>query len=326
MPGNKVAAQAPSQTTPLSGSKSRIVTLIVPNSTSSPSAATKATAATPPEHHTTRSSLDGVELYRYLSTHLSPAYKVPTERPDVKALLKLPRRRALPQPWKQKYTGVGHLAALATVSLLVYLTGDPAPNRCTECHGDPTPSEDFLQPCVVMSAAAPAFLKEIGNKACAACQWRSNFRREKNSCSFLHPFQVSSSLPAASTASPVTTPSAADSFELPYPQRPQPSQQSQSSPLLLSNLPTQDNHVATPASTAPARRVTRHSLAASKVVAEPNASSTSPASAASSLTGNLLPSKVLEMEDWEVAPGRIRDEGNENSTSKQPCLIDTYLR
>ncbi|KAJ3940264.1 uncharacterized protein N0V96_009255 [Colletotrichum fioriniae] len=112
------------------------------------------------------SASDG-SLLTYLSGHLSPAYKIPVERPDVKALLKLPRRRPLPQTWKLKYTGIGHLAPLATVALLIFLTGDLATPCCHVCYKHNDPFENFLQPCVVMSAAAPGFLKEIGNKACS---------------------------------------------------------------------------------------------------------------------------------------------------------------
>ncbi|TIC98886.1 hypothetical protein CH35J_006463 [Colletotrichum higginsianum] len=71
----------------------------------------------------------------------------------------------------------------------------------------------------------------------------------------------------------------------------------------------------------PPRRVTRHSLA-SKLVAEAGPSSL-PAPAPNSLAGNPMPSNMLEMEDWEVAPGRLRDEQSESPTNV--AFSNSYL-
>lgn len=273
------------------------------------------------------SASDG-SLLTYLSGHLSPAYKIPVERPDVKALLKLPRRRPLPQTWKLKYTGIGHLAPLATVALLIFLTGDLATPCCHVCYKHNDPFENFLQPCVVMSAAAPGFLKEIGNKACSGCQWRSNFRRERNNCSFLSSGQGASNPQVTSIAPPIrstvatrsaSATTAADAYALPYPPASQPPPKT-STPVSTASLPpsTQpapsthgvDSHP--PPS--PPRRTTRHSAANAKLPADSR--TLTPVGHASSLSGNAMPSNTLEMEDWEVAPGRIRDERSESPTSR----------
>ncbi|KAK1965343.1 hypothetical protein LY78DRAFT_637730 [Colletotrichum sublineola] len=268
----------------------------------------------------TRPVSDSTELLHYLSSHLSPAYKLPLERPDVKALLKLPRKRPLPHTWRQKYTGVGHLAPLATVALLIYLTGDEAPEACSVCHQDTNPTENFLQPCMVMADAAPSFLREIANKSCAGCQWRANFRRDKNNCSFLSNTHAS---PATHAEPPITAPSPpssskaiADTYPLPYSANrgTQPTELSGSSlngrstylpPATKSAPSAHSSKISPPGS--PPRRVTRHSLALSKAAAEAGSSSAT-ATTVTSLTGNLMPSNFLEMEDWEVAPGRLRDE------------------
>ncbi|TQN69332.1 hypothetical protein CSHISOI_06173, partial [Colletotrichum shisoi] len=72
----------------------------------------------------------------------------------------------------------------------------------------------------------------------------------------------------------------------------------------------------------PPRRVTRHSLASKLVVAEAGPSSL-PAPARNSLAGNPMPSNMLEMEDWEVAPGRLRDEQSESPTNV--AFSNSYL-
>ncbi|KAK2043149.1 hypothetical protein LZ31DRAFT_632171 [Colletotrichum somersetense] len=278
---------------------------------------------------------NSTELLTYLRSHLSPAYTLPLERPDVKALLKLPRKRPLPQTWRLKYTGVGHLAPLATVALLIYLTGDEAPEACSVCHKDTNPFENFLQPCMVMADAVPSFLKEVGNKACAGCQWRSNFRREKNNCSFLSTGTYASASPATHAERPIIAPSPtssssalADSYPLLYGanQGTQPTEPSRSSP--RGRLPpatksapsTRSSKISPPGS--PPRRVTRHSLAASKAATE-HGSSSATATAVTSLTGNLMPSNFLEMEEWEVAPGRLRDERSESPTNV--AFSNSYL-
>ncbi|GJC87693.1 hypothetical protein ColLi_10531 [Colletotrichum liriopes] len=260
-----------------------------------------------------RTVLDSTDLLTYLSSHLSPAYKLPKERPDIKALLKLPRKRLLPQPWRTKYSGVGHLAPLAAVALLVYLTGDEAPMACS--------------PCMIMADAAPPFLKEIGNKACAGCQWRSNFRREKSNCSFLStaPPATHAAPPLAAPSPPLSADAAADAYPLPYsaaqePQSP-PASRSSYLPPARPSAPNAHNSKTSPPDSHP-RRVTRHSLAASKVVVEPS-SSHAAASAVASLTGNLVPPHLLEMEDWEVAPGRLRDERGESPTNV--AFSNSYL-
>ncbi|KAL2882078.1 hypothetical protein SGCOL_002340 [Colletotrichum sp. CLE4] len=272
-------------------------------------------------------------LLTYLSGHLSPAYKIPIERPDVKALLKLPRRRLLPQAWKLKYTGIGHLAPLATVALLIFLTGDIATPCCHVCYKHSDPFENFLQPCVVMSAAAPGFLKEIGNKACSGCQWRSNFRRERNNCSFLSSGQGTSSPQvtpiAPPTRSTVATRSAsattaADVYALPYPPASQPPPKT-SIPVATSSLPPSTQPASSVHKTDsqpplnPPRRITRHSAATTPLAAE----SSMPIKHASSLSGDPMPADTLEMEDWEVAPGRICDERSESATNV--AFSNSYL-
>ncbi|EFQ34898.1 hypothetical protein CGRA01v4_04183 [Colletotrichum graminicola] len=283
----------------------------------------------------TRPVQNNMELLTYLRSYLSPAYTLPLERPDVKALLKLPRKRPLPHTWRLKYTGVGHLAPLATVALLIYLTGDEAPEVCSVCHQDTNPLENFLQPCIVMADAVPSFLKEVGNKACAGCQWRANFRREKNNCSFLSANIHTSASPATHAEHPTIAPSPplsgiakVDKYSLPYSanQGTQPTEPRRSSPKgrlppATKSAPSAHSSKTSPPGSPP-RRVTRHSLAASKVAAG-LVSSSATATNVTSPSGNLMPSNSLEMEDWEVAPGRLRDERSESPTNV--AFSNSYL-
>ncbi|KAH0440727.1 hypothetical protein CcaCcLH18_02397 [Colletotrichum camelliae] len=280
-------------------------------------------------------------LLEYLTSQLSPTYRLPAERPDFKALLKLPMARHFPPQWTMKHSGVGNLAPLTALSLLVFLTGDPAPVSCSTCNGPEHDAfENTLRPCVVLSSRAPSWLKETVNEACASCQWRCNYKRQKVQCDFLPAFRgrTLTALPSpapAATPTPIPPPavppsSAPPSYNLPknakfpYGGPGSGGQSGVNSPALCSPAVTTPPVCTTPVNTSrpssPPRRVTRHS-AATKTASDSalvlSNSSTKPAAAAvvPSTAGQTMPAELLDMEEWEIAPGRVRDDQSQEPTN-----------
>lgn len=265
------------------------------------------------------------KLREYVKYFLSPAYRLPAERPDFKALLKLPLKRGFPPEWQSKHTGVGGLAPQAAISLLVFLTGDISATPCAVCT-DPTTQENTLTPCIVLCSSAPSWLQETVSASCASCQWRTHYKRWKNTCTLtprptrstpIHP-PLPKIAPAPAVPNTVTLIPPPALFPYAPPRRTDPAPVTGPSAAAIAPKPPTPVPVPRYGSQAqvsngrpsspPTRRVTRHSLQA----AEANA----PAPAGPSMVGNEVPADMLEMEDWEVAPGRVRDERSASPTSK----------
>ncbi|KAK1850614.1 hypothetical protein CCHR01_06773 [Colletotrichum chrysophilum] len=279
-------------------------------------------------------------LLEYLTSQLSPTYRLPAERPDFKALLKLPMARHFPPQWTMKHSGVGNLAPLTALSLLVFLTGDPAPVSCSTCNGpDHDAFENTLRPCIVLSSRAPSWLKETVNEACASCQWRCNYKRQKVQCDFLPAFRgrtltaLPSPAPAATPTSippPAIPPSSAppsyslpQNAKFPYGGPAGDNQSGVNSPALRSPAITTPPVGTTPVNTSrpssPPRRVTRHS-AATKTASDSAPASTSstkpaPVAIVPPNAGQTMPAELLDMEEWEIAPGRVRDDQSQEPTN-----------
>ncbi|KAL0943192.1 uncharacterized protein CTRU02_201078 [Colletotrichum truncatum] len=311
--GYKLAGQTLSRTS--STPKSRVVTLSMPRSHSNPSPPVSGAEGDSDYNAVLKRELSllrrnreppapkDTPLMTYLVAHLPANYRLATERPDFRVLLKLPMKRSFPDSWGLRNRVSLTIPPLAGLSLLMFLTGDLAPTPCSTCANEPTASgsDTILRPCVVMSAAVPSWLKETTNQACACCQWRSSAKRCKNTCNFLTAPKAApgtSSLPAPVTSaaespieSPVPLPRAA------YPSRPSIKEA------------TGDSRPSSPP-----RRITRHTQVASKASVESDV----PAVASvpvSSTPDQTMPAEMLEMEDWEVAPGRVRDEQSEIPTN-----------
>ncbi|KAF6824792.1 hypothetical protein CPLU01_10656 [Colletotrichum plurivorum] len=264
------------------------------------------------------------KLREYVKYFLSPAYRLPAERPDFKALLKLPLKRGFPPEWQSKHTGVGGLAPKAAISLLVFLTGDISATPCAVCT-DPTTQENTLTPCIVLCSSAPSWLQETVSASCASCQWRTHYKRWKNTCTLtprptrstpIHP-PLPKIAPAPAVPNTVTLIPPPALFPYAPPRRADPAPVTGPTPAATAPKPPTPVPVPRYGSQAqvsngrpsspPTRRVTRHSLQA----AEANA----PAPAGPSMVGNEAPADMLEMEDWEVAPGRVRDERSASPTN-----------
>ncbi|KAF4847262.1 hypothetical protein CGCSCA4_v005455 [Colletotrichum siamense] len=344
--GSKVQAMSSAAGMPQSQPLSQPLSQPQPQTTATRTTRSHASPySTLPDHHELAQpsyfqSAKSMTLLEYLTSQLSPTYRLPAERPDFKALLKLPMARHFPPQWTMKHSGVGNLAPLTALSLLVFLTGDPAPVSCSTCNGpDHDAFENTLRPCIVLSSRAPSWLKETVNEACASCQWRCNYKRQKVQCDFLPAFRgrTLTALPSpapAATPTPIPPPaippsSAPPSYSLPrnakfpYGGPAGDNQSGVNSPALRSPAITTPPVGTTPVNTSrpsnPPRRVTRHS-AATKTASDSapaSTSSTKPAAVAivPPNAGQTMPAELLDMEEWEIAPGRVRDDQSQEPTN-----------
>ncbi|TEA12434.1 54S ribosomal protein L2 [Colletotrichum sidae] len=281
----------------------------------------------------------------YLVAQLSPNYRLAVERPDIKFLLKRPLKRELPSAWRAKHAGIDGLTRQAALALLVHITGDPAPRACLSCTVQTAHMDNLLHPCIVLPANTPDWLKQTVSEECASCQWRSSYQGLKNLCDFLpvtrrlraastspSPLPSSMARPSISSSAPVSQAPPRVSSLAGQPARtsyPAPPKASMPPPPL--RRPTIETAVPVPCiplpttesvhpgiaangkkANSPPRRVTRYSAVTAKMGAA-DASKTPAASqrlSSSSREDNAMPAELLEMEDWEVAPGRVRDEDN----------------
>jgi hypothetical protein len=131
--------------------------------------------------------------------------------------------------------------------------------------------------CIIISDAAPVGLTNSNKGACASCLFRNVRGKLRNGCSLISLPQQDGSVHADGEKDDNCTPS-----NLPQAEPPP--------PLVLPR---------------PSRNLTEMSSEVAKV--DPGVVI---------MAGQVIPATMLEMEDWEVAPGRIRDESGPNPESK----------
>ncbi|KAF9877219.1 hypothetical protein CkaCkLH20_05485 [Colletotrichum karsti] len=95
--------------------------------------------------------------------------------------------------------------------------------------------------------------------------------------------------------------------------RPDDSSSAASSRAVTPAVPTAREAIDAPAPSSPPRRVTRYSSTTKAAVT--SASKPAPVSAVSATAEQTMPADILEMEDWEIAPGRVRDERSQTPTN-----------
>jgi hypothetical protein len=123
-------------------------------------------------------SLGRCELACYVRRYLSPGDEV-SERGYMKDLLVFPRVRHLPQYWLKRFQGQP-LAPAAIAAVVLYLTGEQSRSgNCTNCLRSPRPFEH----CIVLPQSAPESLKSCLWDTCASCWFRHTINKSKNDCS-----------------------------------------------------------------------------------------------------------------------------------------------
>ena len=243
-------------------------------------------------------------------------------RYDTETLLTLPRKRDLPQQYVDKWAGSPHLSKTAFLGLVMYLVGDEAESPCLGCH-EPDPFEM----CIVANEKFPPATTDYLKGSCAVCQFKYMKWHQKNLCSFIQDpdnMQLDDGYehdPALSSVVPVDQRQyqrednssevyADDSYALGLgvgsSTREEPDAVPERKQFMMTAKPG--------GFTSLKRRLRR---AMNKPRQPPNAAQYD--SNAVLLEPGQLMSAVenLEMEDWELAPGRIED----NDTSEGECLV-----
>lgn len=226
------------------------------------------------------------DLYRYLMSKL-PSNTVLMTSGKVDELLQLPRLRSFPQGWKPLTMQRG-LERISLTALLVYLTGDEViSGGCTHC------SRVLGRACVVPHAGASKELRKSLKNGCAFCFYEAYCLHRRSWCSLL---------------------------PNPGPDTRDPEQ---------SSLAVQDTSSTVPGETMDSAYLTHDAGArpARRAAIEAKAAINAGASSQMLLSaGNVIPGNILEMEEWEIAPGRIRDDtgpvGESECHSYAPALAN----
>ncbi|KAM4066364.1 hypothetical protein HRG_000473 [Hirsutella rhossiliensis] len=247
------------------------------------------------------------DVCRYLHKFLPKKHAIPT-RQDVRYMIHLPRRRSLPQSWLKRHRGE-RLDVPIYAAALAYLVGDEVtgPEACTLIYQ----AGRLSLPCVALPSSMPepskcAFFKL---PTCIGCFYRSYMQRQRNICKWAVGASVGASVEAGlnGAAPEKTGPGLAEDSENEVERE-------------ETEEPTIDSRARTLASTRQLRL--KRPAADASVSPAPKAIKLSVAAAE-------RPEAMLEMEPWEMAPGRLTEEnGTENVafsgaflTSAQPIPI-----
>ncbi|KAL5613191.1 hypothetical protein FOVSG1_002254 [Fusarium oxysporum f. sp. vasinfectum] len=237
------------------------------------------------------------EVKQYLHQHLSPAQKS-HQREDINFMLTLPRRRELPESWKHTHRG-SNLDVTHYSCAVAYLTGTVVVGS-EQCTVNTTrPSARLSQPCIRLPIGMSASAKQSFSalESCVGCRYWCHLQRRSNGCDWCPEPKLGRGASGSSRSSSgeLNPPMDLDDFE----------------------------GVDTMTEVQPKRRKRRSS---GNDVAMRDQTLT--------IMGRPEIGVELEMEDWEVAPGRIKDEsssdrkiseestGTEEVVSKARFVID----
>ena len=242
----------------------------------------------------------GLKVMPYLRSVLPESYNLSKfmQCKEAPLLMQQPVKRHTTETWIRRVTALKVDAPRCLLALLLFLTGTPAENACPSCA-----TCDSADECIIAGPPLPPFVVECFKGSCAACFYRCSRWHQKNQCLL----QTSGdSTPPNRGQSPscmddtmdlefadsVTDDGALDE-DIPASKEPGPADGSsvaliQKQPLTLRSPP----------------RKPHMTLQASDEEAGP---------APSPLLhqGNHMSADVLEMEDWEIAPGTIRTPSDE---------------
>ncbi|KAL6922796.1 hypothetical protein ACHAPO_008304 [Fusarium lateritium] len=250
----------------------------------------------PPVPPLRSSSSSDNDVRPYLHKHLSHD-QTKHYREDILFMLVLPRTRDLPEVWKQEHAGktldINHYACA-----LAYLTGRAVTGieKCTASGGRRTAR--LSTPCIALPVGMPQSAKQAFSslETCVGCRYWCILQRRSNACDWCPPDQRRhrGSGGSAGSSSSEDVALAMDTLAMDVDAEEQPE--------------------------APTVGTVTESIRETK---RPERSPSTPTSVDTmreqSAAGNQ--SLSLQMEDWEVAPGRMKD----NSSSDSIAFSNSYL-
>ncbi|KAF4336470.1 hypothetical protein FBEOM_9678 [Fusarium beomiforme] len=239
-----------------------------------------------------RAPFQDSDVKSYLHQLLSPA-QISHHREDVDFMLTLPRRRDLPESWKLTHRG-SNLGIAHYACAVAYLTGKAVTGgeQCTARIAQP--SARLSQPCIALPPGMPQSAKEAFSalETCVGCRYWSHLHRLSNGCDWCPE-------PKLGRGSDSSRSSSTGDFN------PQ-------TEMELDRLDEEEPGVM--AEVKPKRKKRRSSGNDSFSMRDRTAVGI--ISAPGQMGG-----VELEMEDWEVAPGRMTDE----SSSDNIAFSNSYL-
>ncbi|KAF5670816.1 hypothetical protein FDENT_11137 [Fusarium denticulatum] len=222
------------------------------------------------------------EVKQYLHRHLSPAQKS-HQREDIDYMLTLPRRRELPEGWKHTHRG-SNLDITHYSCAVAYLvgTGVVGSEQCTV--NTTRQSARLSQPCIRLPIGLSETAKQAFSalESCVGCRYWSHLQGHSNGCDWCPE-------PKLGRTSASSRPSSSEELNPPM------------------DLDDSEG-VDTMTELQPKRKKRRSS--GNDVTMRDQA-----------VIGRPETGVELEMEDWEVAPGRIKDE----SSSDNVAYSNSYL-
>ncbi|KAI1013933.1 hypothetical protein LB504_008922 [Fusarium proliferatum] len=237
-----------------------------------------------------RPAMQESEVKQYLHQHLSPAQKS-HQREDINFMLTLPRIRELPEGWKHTHRG-SNLDMTHYSCAVAYLVGTCVVGS-EQCTANTTrPSARLSQPCVRLPIGMSATAKQAFSalESCVGCRYWCHLQRRSNGCDWCPEPKLG---------------------------RGSASSRSSSSEELNPPMDLDDSGGVDIMTEVQPKREKRRSSGNDAAMRDQTVAMGRPETGVE-----------LEMEDWEVAPGRIKDESSDNVaysnsylTSGQPVTV-----
>jgi mannose-6-phosphate isomerase-like protein (cupin superfamily) len=231
---------------------------------------------------------DSSNVKSYLHQHLSPAQKA-HRREDINFMLALPRKRDLPESWKQIHRG-SNLDLNHYACALAYLTGRVVTDS-EQCIVNTTrPSARLSQPCIALPSSMPLSAKKSFSnlESCVGCRYWCHLQRRSNGCDWCPD-------PKSGRGTSGSSARSSSSGEV-----------NQGMDVDIEEVVEEPIETVEEAVQEPKRAKRRSSIHNTQVTMRDQFSI--------GIEGR--PSQVggveLEMEDWEVAPGRMKDDSSES--------------
>lgn len=229
----------------------------------------------------------------HLGRLLSPEQRIPT-RDDVHFMLHLPLRRALPRSWIQRY-GRQVLSVAMYAAALAYLVGDEVMGSEACRRRSSSPLSD---PCVGLPSSMPEPKRRCFSKlpTCVSCFYRSVVQRQRNMCTWALEASAARGTAAAEDgdgfAERVKAEAEVDKFQEPA--------------VGAAQTPT----------AASARELRRKRSAVDLDAGASPAKSARLSAGAGESAG-----AAQELEEWEMAPGRVTEETGTESGCARPMML-----
>lgn len=232
------------------------------------------------------------DVKEYLHQFLSPAQKH-HQREDIIALLRLPRRRTLPDNWIQNHRG-GDVDMNHYACALAYLTGREATGS-EECvattRSSSRPSARLSHPCISLWPGLSASAKQAFSsvETCVGCRYWCHLQRQRNCCDWGSESRSGrgSSGSASGSEENTTRPDVMDVDQDYQPEK------------VVVEAPREPRPTKRVQSQATSTGLTMREQPMAGVVGGPGQ----------------VGGTELEMEEWEVAPGRVKDESSESKST-----------